>query len=149
MRWSSSSRILANAHGGRNPSFPSGNSRQLDLHRLAIRFRFRRLTAPCQRRNEPRRLVPSDAQLSTIYALATPPGKAGVAVVRVSGPRTLDVWRRMVRSRTNLGTGAGVPEPWRMKQCAIVDPESEELLDEGLAVFFQGSFSHSFPRGYT
>lgn len=88
----------------------------------------------------------SDAQRSTIFALSTPMGKAGVAVIRISGQDALDVWRRMVRLRGGThGKGKGkecetdMPEPWRMHKCGIVHPESGELLDDGLAVFFKGT----------
>ncbi|KAF7330770.1 tRNA modification GTPase TrmE [Mycena venus] len=81
--------------------------------------------------------VLSDAQRSTIYALSTPPGKAGVAVVRVSGPNALDVWSRLVQSRKRL------PEPWKMDRCQVIHPETGELLDDGLAVFFKG------PKSFT
>ncbi|OBZ71947.1 tRNA modification GTPase GTPBP3, mitochondrial [Grifola frondosa] len=77
----------------------------------------------------------------TIYALSTPPGKAGVAVIRISGPDALEVWRRMVSTR-NSKKGKGKarycdPEPWKMHMCKIIHPDTEELLDEGLAVFLK------------
>ena len=86
-------------------------------------------------------LVLSDAQRRTIYALSTPPGKAGVAVIRVSGPDALQVWRAMVKTR---GEGKGKarerdPEPWKMHRCSVVHPDSGEALDDGLAVFFKGA----------
>ncbi|KAF8632008.1 hypothetical protein AX17_004952 [Amanita inopinata Kibby_2008] len=89
----------------------------------------------------------SDAQKSTIYALSTPPGKGGVAVVRVSGPDTLAVWQCMVRpSRPRFALVH--PRPWRMEHCRIVkpfgaNPNSEETIDEGLAVYFRG------PKSFT
>ncbi|KAJ7762834.1 tRNA modification GTPase TrmE [Mycena maculata] len=82
--------------------------------------------------------VLSDAQRSTIYALSTPPGKAGVAVVRVSGPRALDVCSRLVKRRA-----VDPIEPWKMQRCHIVHPETGEILDDGLAVFFKG------PKSFT
>ncbi len=85
-------------------------------------------------------LVLSDAQRQTIYALSTPPGKAGVAVIRVSGPDALNVWRGLVRTRV-VGKGKareGEPEPWKMHRCSVVHPESGGVLDDGLAVFFKG-----------
>ncbi|KDQ65044.1 hypothetical protein JAAARDRAFT_52958 [Jaapia argillacea MUCL 33604] len=85
-------------------------------------------------------LPASDAQRRTIYALSTPTGKAGVGVVRISGPDALDVWRVMVRLHSNRVRD---PEPWKMECCRIVDPKTEELLDDGLAVFFKG------PRSFT
>jgi tRNA modification GTPase len=76
-------------------------------------------------------LVLSNAQRSTIYALSTPPGKAGIAVVRVSGPDALHVWQSMV---TPL-----IPEPYKMVRCRITHPHTHQLLDDALAVFFKGN----------
>lgn len=92
-------------------------------------------------------LVQSDAQRRTIYALSTPPGKAGVAVVRVSGPDALNVWHSIVSTRpkrkskedvTGRTWTTSVPEPWRMYRCEVVHPQSREVLDSGLAVYFKG-----------
>ncbi|OSD01803.1 tRNA modification GTPase TrmE [Trametes coccinea BRFM310] len=87
----------------------------------------------------------SDAQKRTIYALSTPPGKAGVAVIRISGPDALEVWRRIVQTyRSGKGKAReSVPEPWKMHRCRIVHPLSGDILDDGLAVFFKG------PRSFT
>lgn len=40
----------------------------------------------------------SDAQRRTIYALSTPPGKGGIAVIRVSGPDAARVYTEIIRS---------------------------------------------------
>ncbi|KAF7792098.1 hypothetical protein EIP86_003128 [Pleurotus ostreatoroseus] len=89
-------------------------------------------------------LVPSDAQRQTIYALSTPPGKAGVAVIRISGPEALAVWRTIVKVRAGKKTApAPAPEPWRMYRCDVLHPSTHELLDSGLAVYFKG------PRSFT
>ncbi|KAJ7499320.1 tRNA modification GTPase TrmE [Mycena latifolia] len=112
-------------------ALPSGNSSRLDQHCLAIPLRSAH-TVSVPRRV---RLVLSDAQRSTIYALSTPPGKAGVAVVRVSGPNALNVWTELVKQRA--------PVPWKMERCRILHPETREQLDDGLAVFFKG------PRSFT
>lgn len=87
-------------------------------------------------------LVPSTAQRRTIYALSTPPGKAGIAVIRVSGPDALQVWHRMVKTRSR--SRRSDPEPWKLERCHIVDSQSGELLDDGLAVFFRGK--SAYPR---
>lgn len=87
-------------------------------------------------------LTPSYAQRSTIYALSTPPGKAGVAVIRVSGPQALDVHRQLVKPVSSRARGQE-PEPWKMQRCDFVHPESKENLDSGLAVFFRGAFAWS------
>ncbi|KAJ3554797.1 hypothetical protein NM688_g2919 [Phlebia brevispora] len=89
-------------------------------------------------------LVPSDAQRRTIYALSTPPGKAGVAVIRVSGPDSLEVWRSMLKIRgANVGSAGHRPVPWRMYRCDVLHPHTHELLDSGLAVYFKG------PKSFT
>ena len=78
----------------------------------------------------------------TIYALSTPPGRGGIGVIRVSGPDALGVYSRMVRIGTRVSAKGKqkevVPKPWRMRRCSIVHPESQEVLDEGMAIFFQG-----------
>jgi tRNA modification GTPase len=111
-----------------------------------------------------RALPLSDAQRKTIYALSTPPGKSGIAVIRVSGPDVLSVWQRMVRpirprtrvphttahtanhgpsARTHDGAEM-VPmhglEPQKLERCHVVDPHTSEHLDDALAVFFRGAF---------
>ena len=81
-------------------------------------------------------LVPSDAQRHTIYALSTVPGKAGIAVVRVSGPGALLVWKNIVRP---YRTTPAPPVPWKMERCRIIQPQNEgEQLDDALAVYFKG-----------
>ena len=85
-------------------------------------------------------LTTTEAQKNTIYALSTPPGKGGVAIVRVSGPDALLVWDRMVRSH-NPKQGMKTPIPWKMQRCRIVHPENESLIDDGLAVYFKGVFA--------
>ena len=89
------------------------------------------------------KVVPSPTEKKTIFALSTPPGRGGIGVIRVSGPDALDVYSQMVRVGTG-GSAKGkqkevIPEPWKMRRCSIVHPESQEVLDEGMAVFFQGS----------
>jgi GTP-binding protein TrmE N-terminus len=113
-----------------------------------------------------RALPLSDAQRKTIYALSTAPAKSGVAIIRVSGPDALHVWRRMVRSTraTHAHTDQNenerklrrthepnrdhndearhqqlLPETWKLQRCHVVDPQSYELLDDALAVFFRGA----------
>lgn len=79
-----------------------------------------------------RQLTLSPTQRQTIYALATAPGKAGVAVIRVSGPAVKEVYSHMIQK-----------DPSRLKarsmqRCAIVDPQTKELLDDGMYVYFAG-----------
>ncbi|KAF9449773.1 tRNA modification GTPase TrmE [Macrolepiota fuliginosa MF-IS2] len=85
-------------------------------------------------------LTRSDAQRQTIYALSTPPGKGGVAIIRVSGPEALEVWRRMVQPHRKRSQ----PTPWKLERCRIVHPDRpDDIIDDGLSVFFQA------PRSFT
>lgn len=70
----------------------------------------------------------------TIFALATPPGRSGVAVVRVSGPGTRE-------SLTAL-TGRAV-KPRLATLCRLRDPVSREAMDEALVLFFAGPASYT------
>lgn len=94
-------------------------------------------------------LALSPAQKETIYALATPAGKGGVAVIRVSGPRSRDVYARMVKpwkrgitdtpnSNAREATRAEVmvPEERKAVRCRVVDEDSGEMLDDGIALWF-------------
>lgn len=78
-------------------------------------------------------LPASREQKKTIYALSTPPGRGGVAVIRVSGSLARDVERRMVKTRRKSAL-----KPWKMQKCSIVDSDTSQVLDDGLAVFFAG-----------
>ena len=64
----------------------------------------------------------------TIAAIATPAGRGGIGIIRVSGPASTAIARRL--------TGA-VPPPRRAVFARFVDPEGV-ALDEGLALFFPG-----------
>ncbi|MQX38516.1 tRNA uridine-5-carboxymethylaminomethyl(34) synthesis GTPase MnmE [Roseospira navarrensis] len=71
----------------------------------------------------------------TIFALSTAPGRAGVAVVRVSGPRA-------GAALCALTGRAKPPPPRRAVWARFRDPASGEALDDGLALFFPAP--HSF-----
>ena len=64
----------------------------------------------------------------TIYALSSGVGRAGIAVIRISGPAAGQALARL--------TGLESPEPRRMRYVAVVDPASGETIDRGLAVWF-------------
>lgn len=79
------------------------------------------------------------AQRQTIYALSTPPGKGGVAIVRVSGPDARLVWDNMVRSCAP-NKPIKDPIPWKLHRCRIVHPQNQSLIDDGLAVYFRRKY---------
>jgi len=72
---------------------------------------------------------------ATIYALASGAGRAGVAVIRVSGPDADAALAAL--------TGKPLPAVRVAVRAALRDPQTGELLDEGLALRFGA------PRSYT
>jgi tRNA modification GTPase len=69
----------------------------------------------------------------TIFALASAPGRAGVAVMRLSGQE----------AGTALARLAGaLPPPRRAARRRFADPRTGEAIDDGLALFFPAP--HSF-----
>jgi tRNA modification GTPase len=71
-------------------------------------------------------------QRDTICALASAPGRAGVAVIRISGPSAGDALRQL----------CGPPPPPRQASLRkIKDPRSGEVLDRGLALWLPGPAS--------
>lgn len=81
----------------------------------------------------------TDNQRQTIYALSTPPGKGGVAVIRISGPDALQVWRTMVNRWSS--SERSLPAPWHMYRCKVTHPSNGDVLDDGIAVYFRGSYT--------
>ncbi|PWS38561.1 tRNA uridine-5-carboxymethylaminomethyl(34) synthesis GTPase MnmE [Falsiroseomonas bella] len=68
----------------------------------------------------------------TIFARASGAGGAAIAVVRLSGPRTGDVLRKL--------TGA-LPQARLASLRALRDPQTEEVLDRALLLWFPGPAS--------
>ncbi len=69
----------------------------------------------------------------TIFALATAPGRAAVAVLRLSGPGVRKALRRL---------GAGGLKPRQASLRTFVDADGE-ALDRGLAIWFPGPASYT------
>jgi tRNA modification GTPase len=79
-------------------------------------------------------MAASDSALpDTIFALATAFGRAGVAVIRVSGPRAADALAAL--------TGKPCPAPRLAARARFSDPETGEALEDGLALWFPGPAS--------
>jgi tRNA modification GTPase len=70
----------------------------------------------------------------TIFALATAPGRAGIAVLRLSGPRAGAALEALCGAR---------PPPRLARRARFRDPGSGEAIDDGLVLFFPG------PRSFT
>lgn len=69
----------------------------------------------------------------TIVALATAPGRAGVAVIRVSGPQA--------RAALEAVTGLSRPAPRKAIRSRFSDPDEDMPLDDGLSLWFPGPAS--------
>ena len=71
----------------------------------------------------------------TIYALSSGPGTSGVSIIRVSGPDTKKVIKKL--------TGKEIPSPRVATLRKINNINTSELIDEGLIIWFPG------PESYT
>jgi len=69
----------------------------------------------------------------TIFALATPPGKGGVAVLRLSGSDASAALQALA--------GASLPEPRHAALRRLRDPRSGEAIDQALVLWFPGPAS--------
>lgn len=75
----------------------------------------------------------------TISAVSTPPGAGGIGIIRISGPDSLAILKRIFRPAQS-----GCPfDSHRFYYGTINDPRSSRLLDEVLAVYMEP------PRTYT
>ena len=67
----------------------------------------------------------------TIYALASAPGRAGVAVFRISGPKAVDAVREL---------GVTKPMPPRLATLMTLK-HNEKIIDQALGLFFPSPYS--------
>lgn len=75
-------------------------------------------------------------QLDTIVALATPPGRSGIGVIRISGPHSLAILRKLIAD------GSIEPQPNMLMLRNLVGPATSEQLDQALVCYFKAP--HSF-----
>ena len=71
----------------------------------------------------------------TIYALSSGPGLSGISVIRISGPNTKKVLKNI--------TFLPLPNPKVASLRKFKDPQTQELIDEGILLWFPG------PKSYT
>jgi tRNA modification GTPase len=72
----------------------------------------------------------------TIVALSTPPGRSGIGVIRLSGPRALEIARYLVQEE------GFNPQSHRSVLRNLHDPDAGVVLDRGLLTYFESP--HSF-----
>lgn len=73
------------------------------------------------------------ASEETIFALASGAGRAGIAVIRLSGRAAADVCRAL--------TGRPPPPPRKTELSTFREPNGQEPIDSGLALWFPGPAS--------
>ena len=71
----------------------------------------------------------------TFYALSTGPGISGVAIIRISGPDSADVIKKLTNNE--------IPKPRIATLRKINNINTSELIDEGIILWFPG------PESYT
>ena len=71
----------------------------------------------------------------TIYALSSGPGISGIAVIRVSGSKSKDILKSITNGKFPKERVATLKE--------FINPETKELIDEGIVIWFKG------PNSYT
>lgn len=69
----------------------------------------------------------------TIVALASGAGRAGLAIVRVSGPHARDVLKSLIPMR--------FPRAREATLARFIDPRDASVIDEGIALFFEAPAS--------
>ncbi len=69
------------------------------------------------------------SEADTIYALSTAPGRAGIAVLRLSGPAA---------GMAMAALAGAVPPPRQARRVRFRDPADGAAIDDGLALFFPG-----------
>lgn len=77
------------------------------------------------------------SQSQTIVAISTPPGIGGVGVIRISGPKSLDIAKSIFHPVSS--------SDWKSQHLYyghIRHTETDEVMDDGYAVFFHGP--HTF-----
>jgi tRNA modification GTPase len=72
----------------------------------------------------------------TIVALSTPPGRSGIGVIRLSGPRSLEIACALVQDESFA------PDANRVALKNLRDPTTGEILDRALLTYFKAP--HSF-----
>src|SRR5580765_1419799 len=83
--------------------------------------------------------MPDSVSVDTIVAIATPAGRGGIGIVRLSGPEARRIAESMLRLRNPLAAG-------RARFGVVMDVtggEDERELDEAVTTFFAA------PNSYT
>ena len=72
----------------------------------------------------------------TIVALATPTGRSGIGVIRLSGPQSITITKKLI------GDAQFDPQPRTVHLKKLVEPSTRETIDEAVITYFKAP--HSF-----
>src|SRR6185369_1351889 len=72
----------------------------------------------------------------TIVAIATPPGRGGIGVVRLAGPEACSIASAMLRARRELAPGQAL-------FAELIEPSTGERMDEAVVTFFAKPHSYT------
>jgi len=72
----------------------------------------------------------------TIVAIATPPGRGGIGIVRLAGPEATTIAAPMLRLKHELAAGRAVFG-------AVIEPATGERIDEAVVTFFARPHSYT------
>ena len=75
-----------------------------------------------------------DAPRPTIFALSSGRGSAAIAVVCISGPRA---------GAALISLGVKIPEPRKAGLARVRDPQTNEIIDEALVLWFPAPHSET------
>lgn len=87
--------------------------------------KVRRLFQTCAALNR------QDAAACTIFAVSSAPGKAGLAVLRISGGKAAEAIRQLGRMRK-------LPPERKATLRLLYSPHTQEAIDRGLMLWFPG-----------
>ena len=77
----------------------------------------------------------------TIAAIATAPGEAGIGIVRISGNKAIDIANEIFKSKK--GRSLVEFDERRVNYGYIINPETNEKVDEVLAVYMRSPFTYT------
>src|ERR1700679_2928456 len=81
-------------------------------------------------------MPPPEPRIETIVAIATPPGRGGIGMVRLSGPEATRIVEPMLRLRHPLAHA-------QARFGELLELETREKLDEGVVTFFAAPHSYT------
>jgi len=79
------------------------------------------------------------SQNDTIAAIATAPGEAGIAIVKISGPLSATI----IESLCRLGDSASRLDPKSVKVVKVYSPEASRVIDEAVLLWMPGPASYT------